>query len=86
MSQGIVGDQRRHMGQLGGLGAKKFAASRSVEEEVSDSERGAAWQSRIVHVKDFAAGDLQVRPRGFAVRGGPCSRLQCDAGYRGDGG
>ena len=60
VGQGVVGDQRRHVGQLGGFGAEKFAAGRSVEEEIGDGERGAAGQGRVVHVEDLAAGNLDA--------------------------
>ena len=55
VSQGVVGDKRRHVGQLGGFGAEKFAAGRCIEEEIGDGERGATRQGRVVDVEDFTS-------------------------------
>ena len=82
VGQGVVGDQRRHVGQFGRFGAEKFAAGGSVEEEIGDGERGAARQSGVVHVEDLAAGNFDARS-GALLAGG---RFQRDAGHRGDGG
>ena len=80
--QGVMSHQRRHVCQLGRFGAEKFTAGGCVEEEIGHGQRGAAWQSSVIHVEDFAPGDLDARSGGILSSG----RLQRHAGHRGNGG
>ena len=56
VSQGVVSDQRGYVREFRGLGAEKFTARWSVEEEVGHSDRGSARQGCIIDTMDFAAG------------------------------
>jgi hypothetical protein len=69
MGQSVVRDQRGDVGEFSGFGAEKFAARRSVEEEIADGDRCAARQRSIFHAMNFAAGDLDVRARCFVAGG-----------------
>jgi hypothetical protein len=42
MGQRVVRDQRSYMRELGRFGAKEFAASRGIEEEIGHRDGGAA--------------------------------------------
>ena len=66
MGQGVMGDQRRDVGQLSGLGAEKFAPRRGVEEQVGDGDGGSARQSSVVDVQDLAAGNLDAGSGSFS--------------------
>ena len=53
MGQRVVRDQRRHVSQLGGFGAKEFAPRRRVEEEIGDGDGGSAGQGGVVHAQNL---------------------------------
>ena len=70
------------MSQLSIFRTEEFAPRRGVEEEVGDRDGGAAGQGGVVHVVDFATGDLNAGTGGFLAGGG----LQRNPGDGSDGG
>ena len=63
MNQGIVGHQRRNMGQLCRLRAQKFSPGGRIEEQIGDGEGGSLGQSGFLDVQNPAARDLHARSR-----------------------
>ena len=58
-------DQRSDVRELGRLGFQKFAARRSIEEEIAYGDRRSEWQPSFFDTKDLSSGDLNHGPARF---------------------
>ena len=70
VGESVVGDEGGDVGELGLLGAEKFAAGGGVEEEVADGDGGAGGEAGGVYAEDFATGDFDEGAG--VVFGGAC--------------
>ena len=82
VGEGVVGDQRGDVGELGLLGLEEFAAGGGVEEEIADGDGGAGGEAGVFDAEDVAAGDFD---EGAGVIFG-CAGFESEARDAGDGG
>ena len=82
VGEGVVGDQRGDVGELGLLGLEEFAAGGGVEEEIADGDGGADGKAGVFDAKDVATGDFYECAGGFFGDAG----FELQAGDAGDGG
>ena len=61
VGEGVVGDERGDVGELGLFGAEELAAGRCVVEEIADRDGGSDRQACGFDALDVAAGDFYDR-------------------------
>src|SRR4029077_12017956 len=81
MGQSVVGDQRGYVGKFRGLGAKKFTACWSIEEQVGNRDGSSARKGCVFDAMNFATCYFDASTGSIISIGS----FQMDAGDRGNG-
>ena len=58
VDEGIVGDERGDVGELGLLGLEEFATGGGVKEKVVDGDGGADGKACVFYAEDVTTGYL----------------------------